>query len=530
MRKIEYNEIKKYIEGDNGNKCKLAMTEDEFEIAKKEQQKSNTTVKLKIKCECTNIFTTEYNTFKILNKKQCNECSKKYGKKRTISNEQFLNKVKEVKGNEYEILEKYVRSDKKILIRHNCKKCNNYEFRMTPSSFISDNQGCPKCSGRMKKSTDEFKQEVFNLENDKYSVLSEYINNKTKLLMKHNCEKCNNYEYLVTPSDFLTGYRCPKCYGNIKKTHEEFMQEVYDLVGHEYTIVGKYINYATKVKFIHNNKSCDNYEFEMKPNSFFSGQRCPKCAGVYKRTIEEYKNNVHKQVNDEYSVLGDYENQTTKILMRHNCDKCNNYEWEIMPYSFLDGARCPKCAGSMRKTTDEFKKEIYNLVGNEYEVLGEYINIKTKILIKHNCETCNNHIYPVSPTNFIYSGSRCPICAESKGEQKVRYYLQNNNIKYIYQYIFENLTGINNGLLKFDFAIFYDIEKTKLRMLIEYDGIFHYEKQYEDDGFETIQIHDKLKNEYCKNNNIPLLRIPYWEFDNIEEILKRDLKLIEKIS
>jgi len=60
-------------------------------------------------------------------------------------------------------------------------------------------------------------------------------------------------------------------------------------------------------------------------------------------------------------------------------------------------------------------------------------------------------------------------------------------------------------------------------MLIEYDGEFHFKKFYEDDGFETLQIHDKMKDEYCKNNNIPLLRIPYWDYDKIEEIVRKTL-------
>ena len=35
-----------------------------------------------------------------------------------------------------------------------------------------------------------------------------------------------------------------------------------------------------------------------------------------------------------------------------------------------------------------------------------------------------------------------------------------------------------------------------------------------------------LKNEYCKNNDIELLRIPYYEFDNIENILENRLIFI----
>ena len=70
--------------------------------------------------------------------------------------------------------------------------------------------------------------------------------------------------------------------------------------------------------------------------------------------------------------------------------------------------------------------------------------------------------------------------------------------------------------LRFDFAIF---DNDKISHLIEYDGEFHFRKLYESHDFERQKLHDKLKNEYCVKNNIPLIRIPYWEKDNISEIL-----------
>lgn len=46
------------------------------------------------------------------------------------------------------------------------------------------------------------------------------------------------------------------------------------------------------------------------------------------------------------------------------------------------------------------------------------------------------------------------------------------------------------------------------------------------ENFKTVQYHDAIKNKYCEDNNIKLLRIPYWDFDNIEEILKKELTTI----
>ena len=63
-------------------------------------------------------------------------------------------------------------------------------------------------------------------------------------------------------------------------------------------------------------------------------------------------------------------------------------------------------------------------------------------------------------------------------------------------------------------------------MAIEYDGKQHFEpiKHYGGDiAFAELKKRDEIKNEYCKANNITLLRIPYWEYDNISKILETNI-------
>jgi hypothetical protein len=62
---------------------------------------------------------------------------------------------------------------------------------------------------------------------------------------------------------------------------------------------------------------------------------------------------------------------------------------------------------------------------------------------------------------------------------------------------------------------------------IEYDGIQHFESvDYfgGELGFINTQMRDNIKNEYCKNNNIKLIRIPYWDYENIDQILTGHIK------
>ena len=85
--------------------------------------------------------------------------------------------------------------------------------------------------------------------------------------------------------------------------------------------------------------------------------------------------------------------------------------------------------------------------------------------------------------------------------------------------------------LKFDFAILDD--KDNPMLLIEFDGEQHfYPSRYSKDPennvnrFNLVKKRDDIKNKYCIDKNIRLLRIPYWDFDNIEEILSKELGLV----
>lgn len=64
--------------------------------------------------------------------------------------------------------------------------------------------------------------------------------------------------------------------------------------------------------------------------------------------------------------------------------------------------------------TTKFINKIKELVGEEYTVLGEYINANTKILMRHNCDDCNNHEWEVKPKKFTSDGTRCPVCSKNK--------------------------------------------------------------------------------------------------------------------
>lgn len=236
-----------------------------------------------------------------------------------------------------------------------------------------------------------------------------------------------------------------------------------------------------------------------------------------RRTHEEFIQEVYDLVKDEYEILGEYKNNHTKIKMKHCL--CG-HEWDIEPKDFLHkNTRCPNCFGSKKKTNEEIKKEIFNLVGNEYVLISDYKGTNYYITLKHN--KCNNN-FEVRFKDFLTRNSRCPNCRHSKGEYKIKEFLNLNNIKVISQFKIDDCKNIKP--LPFDFAVFDNYNN--LDFLIEYDGELHYKPSKFSTGeqkFIETQRNDKIKTEYCKRNNIKLLRIPYWDFDNIDSILEDTL-------
>lgn len=356
---------------------------------------------------------------------------------------------------------------------------------------------------------------------------TEYRGTHEKMIFKCKCG--NNFETTFDKFKSRNKRQCNNC-GKQKRIQKKKLpyDEVKNFIETESNsgcklLSEEYIGAQSKLDLV---CKCGR-QFKTSFSNFKSANKrqCNDCGrkniGIQlRKTNREFIQEVFDLVGDEYKFLEEYTNSKAKIKCRHNT--CG-YIWGVTPNSFLRGSRCPNCFGTHLKTQKQFEGEIYGLTKGEYTILGTYINTNTKIGIRHN--VCG-YEYMVLPTNFLNQSQRCPQCAESKGEQAIRLYLERNNINFQVEYSFEDLLGVRGGLLRFDFAIFG--KDDSVQFLIEYDGEFHFKQQYDDDGFEDFQIHDEYKNQYCKSNDIPLLRIPYWEFDSIEKTLSEWLGSLNK--
>ncbi|EOP32810.1 hypothetical protein [Bacillus cereus] len=359
---------------------------------------------------------------------------------------------------------------------------------------------------------EQFLTKIYKLVGKEYTVLTTYTSSKEKILMKHNI--CGR-EFWVRASHFTSsGSRCKVCsFKNMNaKTHEQFIKDIYSTVGEEYSVLGNYERAHIKVLIRHN--TC-GLEYLVDPASFLFGSRCPECnrkvIGDLKRKSHiEFLKECKHLVGEEYTVLSEYIATNVHVLMRHN--NCGN-EFTVMPSNFLGGKGCPKCKGkrismAKTKTHDEFVERVFQLVGNEYKVIGSYEKARKKILMQH---TICGHTYQVTPSHFV-TGTRCPYCNESKGERIIKEYLESQNICFKREYTFPDCKNID--LLKFDFAIF--DKNNSLLALIEFDGEQHFKPVPYFGGkkkYEETKKRDKIKNDYCQNNDLKLIRIPYYEED-----------------
>lgn len=192
-----------------------------------------------------------------------------------------------------------------------------------------------------------------------------------------------------------------------KKTTEEFRKELAG-INNSITVLGEYADAHTKIRCRCNN--CGR-EWNPTPNDLLCKKGCPSCARVKKRfhfakyNTESFKEKM-AEINPDIAVLGEYINANAKILCK--CKKCEHI-WNPTPDKLQRGQGCPVCAGNYKIDTDIFIKRL-KTVNPNIEVMGEYVNAKTKIHCK--CKICEHEWYP-TPDSLL-SGHGCPACAGNR--------------------------------------------------------------------------------------------------------------------
>ena len=267
--------------------------------------------------------------------------------------------------------------------------------------------------------------------------------------------------------------------------------------------------------------SYEHEPYETNLNTLHKGRKamgCPICKSINKSqtNINKVNFNELKEYIEQHNHMlltkkEDYNGLDTKLIIQ--CLDCKIIE-EITFSAFEKRVnKCLNCKDIER----------YNEVLNKCNIIGFTLLDKeikgTKTPINMLCDKKHK----ISPSYDSFIGKDC-LCYEckglSKGEVKIQNFLLDNDIKFEPHY--RGFELLYKKHLEFDIYI------PKLNIVIEFDGIQHFEPQEHFGGLESfkdLKIKDNLKDEFCQRNNIKLIRIPYWDYDNIEEILIKELNL-----
>ena len=393
----------------------------------------------------------------------------------------------------YELISKEYKNNRQKLT----VKCP--EGHITEVTFDHFKRGsrCRECMPNKRKSIEEIRNFMAT---EGYELLSsEYRNSKQKLEIK--CPK--GHVYKQTWREFQAGYRCSECGGTKRKSYEE-VKEYIEKEG--YTLLSKeYINNSTNLDML-----CpQGHKYNANFNNFKKGYRCKKCAGLETVEFEYVKEYLFEQYNYTY-IGGEYKNAKSELLIK--CDKGHEFTTN---WNKIQQGKC-HCRECYNEYWYNKEKEYANKYG--FEIINkEYANMQTKI--KFKCS--KGHIFKKT-FNAFKSNKSCPYCSASSGEYAISLILDKLRIDGIFQHTFPNCKDVQ--VLPFDFYL------PQYNLIIEYDGKQHFEivPQFDgEEGFIKRIIHDAIKNQYCEDNNINILRIPFWEFDNIEELITNKLKSIQ---
>jgi len=276
----------------------------------------------------------------------------------------------------------------------------------------------------------------------------------------------------------------------------------------------------------------DDHEWEAAICSRTSGRGCPCCRG-----LKVVKSNCLATVNpiltsQWHSVKNGQLTPNDVALMSNikvwwKCNKADDHEWEAA-ISNRRKHGCPFCSG--RKVDKQS-----SLVIKKPELLKEWHskNVISPYSVSSGSDKkvwwiCSKQHEWLAKVNHRSRGSNCPYCKLSKGELKIENILKNKQLNFKPQYRIDDCK--DKLSLPFDFAVWL----SERLYLIEYQGKQHYEitgfgtdHDTAKSNFEIIKKHDDTKSRYCLENNIPLLKIPFWKYTDIELMVDGFLQVDE---
>lgn len=419
---------------------------------------------------------------------------------RKLSQEEFINKCLEVHSDKYDyslVEYKNIRGRIKIL----CKKHGLFE---QISKNHKDGQGCPRCSmPNYNLTRDEFIIRCDNKNYDYSLITTDIVKSDDKILII-NINNGLTYKQLsdhhrngITPTLIESKSLIKK----LKDIHNNKYVYIIDTETVYATTKIKIINNETKDEFLYR---VDRHLQGMSPNKVTLNLFLFKSSKIHG---DKY----------DYSLIKSIKGNSDKVDIL--CKEHGVFTQRVSNHMNL-GDGCPKCVGVGKWNTELLISEFKKVHGNKFDyssVIFKNIDIKVDIICKeHGSFKQNIHKH--------LNGQGCKLCdSNSKGEEYVKMWLDEMNIEYFRQHSFETCRHIN--------PLFFDFYLPIYNTCIEFDGEQHYKPVSKFGGmseFNNTKLRDNVKNKWCLDNNVNLIRIKYNEINKIKYILQEKLQLVDK--
>lgn len=349
------------------------------------------------------------------------------------------------------------------------------------------------------------------------NLLNQIFNNQIEIInwngitkkLKYRCKNCNTIYELSDARKLRSKFtHCEKCVKRHNWTKETFLKRCEFLFPTEKIEILSFTGGRSQITI----KCCKCQKEEIIPNAktiFSRTWLCKNCAP----SKDKVKQDILKMFESTGDVLLEWNGSRDKAKVK--CGRCGAINERYPANIQAIPSVCPHCNlnGGYPYTIEEAQKKINLYMGeNQYTVL-KYEAMRNNALIQHNC----GFIFSIKIHNFI-RGRGCPKCFKKQSilERKVMRFLDGKHIAYETQVRF---LDCNKGKSSFDFAV---TQKNKM-ILIEVQGQQHYDDIPFLGGLEDNQRRDKIKKDYCKEKNIQLIEIPYWDIDNLDKYFNEDI-------
>lgn len=324
---------------------------------------------------------------------------------------------------------------------------------------------------------------------------------------KSQVEKDEDYEYIQA---FKKGEILP----NGKIAHAPYIQVKHKYCGSIYEVqVGQFINRGKRC-----GKCCISYE-----NSFAHyievglGLKLEDVWDFEKNTVNPY--HIYKSGSEKVWIkcqskeVNELNGLMKKDYHPSSLVICNN---------FTKGVKCQYCTSKQTHVYDSFGYHNFSKTmswHSDNDTSPFRVSLGCNSKYKFVCETCGHEWEAI--IHNIVRDRWCPECRSSRGEKRIKQWLDMNNIEYAHdEPYFDDLLSDFNIPLRPDFIL------PEHKVWIEYDGEFHFKPIYSEKELQRQQIYDKRKDDYADKHGWKMIRIKYTKFDNIEDILEKELNNI----